>query len=267
MKTLLLDANMNNIIFSGRNKSYGAYLIRATYNNTVVKSLFITACVFLALFLIAYTYSNHEEVLKKADTGTNIPSDTIVYNATPPVEKPKSAAAAVTKATLTPHATDAVSTNLVDSAKIKDDQNTNLQANNSLAPGNAPAPGTDVDLPAPGSGFDGPNRTVVEPASNSPVSYADLMPQRPGDYYDVLKRNLHYPEAAKEANISGQVVVNFIIDEKGEVESLKIISGIGYGCDEEAIRVLKIMSKWKPGMMNGRPVKVTFNQTIGFKLH
>jgi protein TonB len=62
------------------------------------------------------------------------------------------------------------------------------------------------------------------------------------------------------------VAVNFIVDEEGKIIETKIIHSVGFGCDEEALRVIKLMPKWKPGLMNGKPVKVSFNQVITFRL-
>ncbi|MEO8761773.1 MAG: energy transducer TonB, partial [Bacteroidia bacterium] len=73
-------------------------------------------------------------------------------------------------------------------------------------------------------------------------------------------------EMAREADISGKVYVNFIIDENGNVLKSTILNGIGYGCNEEALRVIKLMPKWTPGMNNGKRVKVSFNQIIYFML-
>ena len=81
-----------------------------------------------------------------------------------------------------------------------------------------------------------------------------------------LHKNLKYPTMAISENISGRVVVNFIIDETGNVEKATILKGIGYGCDEEALRVIKLMPKWNPGMVKGKPVKVSFSLPIVFRL-
>jgi len=80
-----------------------------------------------------------------------------------------------------------------------------------------------------------------------------------------LQKKIEYPENAIRANIEGRVYVQFIVNEKGEVEDPRIIRGIGGGCDEEAIRVVK-QAKFKPGMQRGRPVRVRYNLPIIFRL-
>ncbi len=80
-----------------------------------------------------------------------------------------------------------------------------------------------------------------------------------------LQEKVRYPELAVRANIEGRVVVQFIINERGEVENPQVIRGIGGGCDEEAIRVVK-QAKFTPGMQRGRPVRVQYSVPVTFVL-
>ncbi len=80
-----------------------------------------------------------------------------------------------------------------------------------------------------------------------------------------LQKEVEYPERALRANIEGRVYVQFIVNEKGEVENPKVVRGIGGGCDEEALRVVKL-AKFKPGMQRGRPVRVQYNLPVIFMI-
>jgi protein TonB len=80
-----------------------------------------------------------------------------------------------------------------------------------------------------------------------------------------LQEKIKYPELAIRANIEGRVYVQFIVNEKGQVEDPRVIRGIGGGCDEEALRVVK-QAKFKPGLQRGRPVRVQFNLPVIFRL-
>lgn len=82
---------------------------------------------------------------------------------------------------------------------------------------------------------------------------------------EALQREVRYPERALRANIQGRVYVQFIVNERGEVESPNVIRGIGGGCDEEAIRVVS-RAKFKPGMQRGRPVRVQYNLPVIFMI-
>ena len=81
-----------------------------------------------------------------------------------------------------------------------------------------------------------------------------------------LASNIQYPQLAKVSGIKGTVVVQFVVERDGSVSNVKIERGIGGGCDEEAIRVIKAMPLWKPGKQNGKPVRVSLKIPIVFNL-
>lgn len=85
--------------------------------------------------------------------------------------------------------------------------------------------------------------------------------------YKYLAENIHYPKKAKSEGIQGRVFVSFVIEADGSVTNAKVVRSIGGGCDEEALRVVEAMPKWKPGMQSGKPVRVQFNLPITFKLY
>ncbi|MBQ4398355.1 MAG: M56 family metallopeptidase [Bacteroidales bacterium] len=95
------------------------------------------------------------------------------------------------------------------------------------------------------------------------------MPEFPGGAEAMMKSiagNIKYPEAAIDKNIEGRVFVSFVIEKDGSVSNVKVLRGIGGGCDEEAVRVIKGMPKWKPGIQEGKPVRVSYMMPINFKL-
>lgn len=84
--------------------------------------------------------------------------------------------------------------------------------------------------------------------------------------YAYIVKNLKYPELAKEKGIEGRVFVSFIIEKDGSISNVKILRGIGGGCEEAAVEMIKNMPKWKPGTQRGKPVRVQFNLPIKFEL-
>ena len=95
------------------------------------------------------------------------------------------------------------------------------------------------------------------------------MPKFPGGekaLMDYVSNNVKYPEEAKNKNIAGRVFVSFVVEKDGSIGEVKVLRGIGGGCDEEAVRVIKEMPKWKPGMQKGKPVRVNYMMPIFFKL-
>ena len=95
------------------------------------------------------------------------------------------------------------------------------------------------------------------------------MPEFPGGekaMMDFVAKNVQYPKEAMEKEISGRVLVGFIVEKDGSISETEIVKGIGGGCDEEAVRVVKAMPKWKPGKQKGKPVRVHFMLPLTFKL-
>ncbi len=81
-----------------------------------------------------------------------------------------------------------------------------------------------------------------------------------------LQQNIQYPQMARESGIQGTVYVTFVVEKNGSVTDVRVLRGIGGGCDEEAVRVIKAMPKWNPGKQRGKPVRVQFNMPIKFTL-
>ncbi len=81
-----------------------------------------------------------------------------------------------------------------------------------------------------------------------------------------LQENMKYPEEAIKHGVQGKVFVTFVVEVDGSLSDVKVLRGIGSGCDDEAIRVVKSMPKWIPGKQKGIPVRIQFNLPIDFKL-
>ena len=97
-----------------------------------------------------------------------------------------------------------------------------------------------------------PDRGVCEPGDNMP------------GLIDLAKKT-RYPEIARKAGVEGRVTIQFIIDENGHVTESAVVRGIGAGCDEEALRVVR-EARFKPGKQRGKTVKVKMSLPITFKL-
>lgn len=101
------------------------------------------------------------------------------------------------------------------------------------------------------------------------ITMAEVMPQFPGgeeEMYDFINKNLLYPKLAKENGIEGRVIVRFIVQKSGYIDKIEIIRKLGWGCDEEVLRMVQLMPKWSPGKVNGKPVAVYFTLPVTFKL-
>jgi protein TonB len=103
------------------------------------------------------------------------------------------------------------------------------------------------------------------PKAAAPVKYVDEMPVLE-NLNGYLNKNIHYPDAARENGIQGRVIVQFVVNEDGGISEAQVVRGIGGGCDEEALRVVRNMPKWKPGRQHGSAVKVLFLLPVSFIL-
>jgi len=81
-----------------------------------------------------------------------------------------------------------------------------------------------------------------------------------------LKKNLNYPPKAFDDHVQGTVTASFVVEKDGRISNIKIIKGIGSGCDEEVIKLLENMPKWSPGELEGEPVRVRGNIPVVFQL-
>ena len=130
----------------------------------------------------------------------------------------------------------------------------------------------DAKLDAPIIPDKGP--AVVEPAKPEPpkneiFEFVEQMPEFPGGedaMMAYIQKNMKYPKAAVENSTEGRVIVNFVVNDDGNIVDVKTVRGIGSGCDQEAERVVRSMPAWKAGKQNGKPVRVSYSLPITFQL-
>jgi len=111
-----------------------------------------------------------------------------------------------------------------------------------------------------------PEEIVVE---EEIFTIVEKMPEFPGGLealFTYFSQNMEYPDMAKDAKIEGKVYLTFVVDRDGGITGVKVLRGIGGGCDEEAVRVVKNMPRWNPGKQRGKPVRVQYNLPINFIL-
>ena len=107
-------------------------------------------------------------------------------------------------------------------------------------------------------------------ADNTVHNFVDVMPEPYGGvevWTKFLQKNLKYPPLATDKGISGRVMISFVIEKDGHLSDIIIDRGVGFGLDEEALRVLKLAHPWKPGMQNGQPVRVKYTLPINFSIN
>ncbi|MBP8034009.1 MAG: TonB family protein [Bacteroidia bacterium] len=269
MNILGNNANkLNDVIFENRNKSYGAYAIRSSYNDSLKKSLLFLTSIVSLLFgsVIINNKINANAIIEQPNIIDDLAAKTLTYSTEvdmkPPVIEPKQQnnAAAAPKGTIGT----VINDNAVETNSVNID-------NPISGVGSQTATGVDPNSIIE-STVDVTNSVSVPTTSvdSGPVIVAEEMPEFEGGDAGLMRylaQNVVYPPVAREIGKEGTVYVSFVVNEIGNVENVKVVRGIGYGCDEEVVRVVGKMPKWKKvGKNAGHPVKVRFNVPVSFKL-
>ena len=265
------EKDLLDIVFETRNKTYGAYLLRRNYPTTMRNALFWTIGGLVAAFVVPYLlaaanrtepyFTMNREII--FETPPDIENPPVVPPpvevAPPPVSKPviKFVPPLVLENNQVP-----------DDPKMPDlDTPINGEIGKKTTAGD---PTANVPFEEPIDLDEKKKVEVVKTAPpEAPRTFVESMPQFPGGETALLKylaKNIHYPEAAREANIQGRVFLTFVVEKSGEITDVRIERGLGGGIEKEAIRVVRSMPRWKPGNQNGNLVRVRMNLPILFKL-
>ncbi len=114
-----------------------------------------------------------------------------------------------------------------------------------------------------------PTEIPDEPVEEAPGSWAEVMPTFEGgmsNFYSFMSKNMRYPKQAQRIGVEGKVFVQFVVEKDGSLTDLKVVKGIGAGCDEEAIRVMKLVPNFIPAKQGDRRVRIQMVVPIHFKL-
>jgi periplasmic protein TonB len=259
MKIDLFGNKWLDIVFEGRNKSYGAYELRKNNTKTNVRALIIGALIFslavaTPLLLKLIPDSNDEDVTlndkivtvklppKEEKPKENIPP--------PPPPPPKVDQLKFVKPVV-------AKTNEVteEPPKVEEIKDKNLGKETIKGDPNA-----DLVLTPPG---DGPKQVeVTEDNTIYNSAGIEVKPEFPGGiqkWYSFLKNNFQAPD---EPGLKGKVIVSFVVEKDGSLTDIKVLRDIGFGTGKEAERVLKKGPKWTPAEQNGKKVRCSFIQTF-----
>ena len=95
---------------------------------------------------------------------------------------------------------------------------------------------------------------------------AEVNPEFNGDVFTYLSKSLKYPIIPQENGVQGKVICQFVVNRDGSITDIEVVRGVDKYLDAEAVRVIKTMPAWKPGKMNGKPVRVKFTLPVVFRL-
>lgn len=263
--------NLDEVVFENRNKAYGAYALRKDYPSRVFKSLLFTLFTLLFLLLISFfTHSikvnppllpdanggdkpkvNPDKFDEKIElvSGFEIILDPVNFKIVPDkqlVQKP------VKKVEVKKLVTAAI-------ASISGVGSAGPALGGMALPGLGGLGGSGT-LPIAGRGE---SNEILDAAS------VGVMAEFPGGLeamYTFISKHLNYPSLARENGKEGKVVISFVISKNGEVQQIEVERSLGFGCDEEAVRVIENMPQWTPATQNDKPVAVRMVLPIVFRL-
>ena len=269
----LANASLDDIVFEGRNKAYGAYIIRRVYGKHVTRAVLISIALFALLIafpLVARMMKKDEVVVEDKMLKVNElmeapPLDKVAPPPPPPPppEAPPPPPPKLTTIKFTPPV-------VKKDEEVKKEEIPDVKelAEKTVATvtvkGNTDNPADLAGL-EPGEG----TKAVEEVVTNKPYTYVEQMPVFPGGQEALLQyiaKNIKYPAMALRNQVEGRVFIKFVVGPDGAVTNVEVQKGIGAGCDEESMRVIKNLPRFTPGKQNGRAVSVYYTVPVTFAI-
>ncbi|GAB3331156.1 hypothetical protein GCM10027299_36720 [Larkinella ripae] len=264
-------ATLDDIVFENRNKLYGAYDLRRFYNQSASRALWLGIALFGAALATPTLYNR----LKPAETPDQFMNEVILEDIKtlpqeeppvvvppPKVELPQVPTIRNLPVEVVTEAPDDVTVPTVEDLEDRVSSDKTQEGDpNALDVIEAP---TESAGPAPVE-----EAIKVERKTDEVFIAVEQNPQFPGGakkMAEFLEKNLNYPPQASRANIAGKVYLQFVVNTDGSIVDVSVVKGVGFGCDEEALRVVKKMPNWQPGKQSGRPVRVKYTLPVVFAL-
>jgi len=257
-----ISQSWEDIVFENRNKDYGAYINRKSYSKSVVIAGLITFLILI--FVLAFpaikeffgSFKEKEEDNKLKTTVVSLDQPPpITPNQPPPPDIRIPPPVKTIIKFLPPKVTEKEVVEEEEMPTIEEIKQNETGAEN--VEGNVEAK------------FEEPVQEVEVEDVNKVFLVVEQPPEFEGGLeamYKFISKNMKYPASARRMNIEGSVFVGFVVDADGKISEASIIKGISADCDKEALRVVQMMPKWRPGKQSGRPVRVKFVLPIKFKL-
>jgi protein TonB len=261
-KLNIFESNWVDLIFKGRNQSYGAYVLRKRSDEYTTKGIIFAIIFFSAAISAPVVVSYLESIVPKEKV---IKTTEVVLEEPPPIDKnepppppppeppPLKSTVKFTPPEIKPDV------EVPDEPPPTQEEMKDKEADVKTEEGDPN--GVDQSLLETGDGVTGEENVIL--------TFAEQMPEFPGGAEELmhfLHKNTNYPPNARENGVDGRVILQFVVGTDGKISNIEVVKGRGWGLDEEAVRVVKMMPPWKPGKQNGKPVTVKFTLPFQFKL-
>ncbi|MFM7216883.1 MAG: energy transducer TonB [Bacteroidota bacterium] len=246
------------LVFENRNKEYGAYVIRKRYERLLVRAFAITLLAILLAIVIPKIASMLSKVVSDSD---NAMTEAITLAEPPPIDKTTPPPPPVIPPPPVQQTIKFTPPKVVKDEEVQEPPPTQEEVKETQVSTVTQEGNKDV--------VDVPEDPVVSDDDGKIFTVVEEMPTFPGGeekLFEYLRKNIKFPPVARENGIQGRVFVTFVVDKDGKVKDARVLRGVGGGCDEEALRVIRNMPDWKSGKQNGRPVSVQYNLPVNFTL-
>jgi protein TonB len=264
----ILNQQWIDVVFSGRNKAYGAYELRKENPRNTNKALIIGVAAFVLLISFKTIINAIEGFIPKADekvkvTEVVLPPPPVNEQQKPPPPPPEPPKPKIDQVRFPPPV-------VKPDNEVQEKDPPTVKELEVADPGQKDQkgdPNADIRIDEPVGNSD--VKQVVEENPNQIFTAVEQAPNFPGGdgaFGKYLQKNMRYPAIARENNVQGRVVLTFVVERDGSLTDIKVLRSLGSGTDEEAVRVLKASPKWKPGIQNGRPVRVQYSIPVNFTL-
>ncbi|NUN10487.1 MAG: energy transducer TonB [Ignavibacteriaceae bacterium] len=268
---LVINEKLNEIVFAFKNKEYGAYLLRQLYRKHISLSIWVVIFAFslgTSTPIIIKYFTPKEDMAKKKlrvidytqlsePPSIDKKEEKIDVEAPPPLKSTIKFLPPVVKP----------------DEEVTDEYIPSQEELKEVDPGKLTQQGDPggVDYSLLDIEEEKQPEVVKEEEKEAEIfTYVEEMPSFPGgpeEMFRFFSANIQYPEIAKRAGVEGKIFVSFVVTRGGVIRDVAVVKGIGAGCDEEAVRVVKTMPSWNPGKQNGNPVSVRVSIPIIFKLN
>ena len=257
----IVAQSWEDIVFENRNKNYGAYLNRKSYSKTVVVATSMT--VLVMVFVLAFP------MLKELFRSNDVVEDdgklkqmTVNLDQPPPISPNQPPPPDIRIPPPIKTVIKFLPPKVTDKEVVEEEEMPTIEEIKQNETGTENVEGTSEVI------FEEPVEEVKED-----VNKVFLLVEQPPEFeggieamYKFIYKNVKYPASARRMNVEGSVYVGFVVDADGKISEASVIKGISADCDKEALRVVKLMPKWRPGKQSGRAVRVKYVLPIKYRL-
>ncbi|TAF35486.1 MAG: energy transducer TonB [Cytophagales bacterium] len=268
MKARNISNSLNDLVFENRNKQYGAYDLRQNYPKRLQHALILASLAFAAVLISLLWLGNEQDFSEPENQAfyiQEIDVPPLINEIAPIIEQsklpPSQPLKSIQNLPYEPTQDQETVNDAPEQSELSQSQSATHTSESSGAHNEQEVEMTNNHNPEAQRvtelSDDEPDFVVVEVPASFPGGKQALR--------KFLSKHLKYPIAARTNQVAGKVFVQFTVDKEGIITNVKILKSLGFGCDEEAARVIQLMPKWEPAKQSGKRVKTKHTMTFVFE--